>query len=96
MDSVPLYQIRGFTLLGFRDMAAFLDYLYLGKNLKTGTLVAINAEKVLTAESQPAIRQLIEEAEFKYADGISIVRSVRKNIRRRKSPALPVPICGKD
>ncbi|WP_241199885.1 lipopolysaccharide N-acetylmannosaminouronosyltransferase [Erwinia billingiae] len=59
-------------------MAAFLDYLYLGKNLKTGTLVAINAEKVLTAESQPAIRQLIDEAEFKYADGISIVRSVRK------------------
>ena len=46
MDSVPLYQIRGFTLLGFRDMAQFLDYLYLGKNLKTGTLVAINAEKV--------------------------------------------------
>lgn len=78
MDSVPLYQIRGFTLLGFRDMAAFLDYLYLGKNLKTGTLVAINAEKVLTAESQPALRQLIDEAEFKYADGISIVRSVRK------------------
>ncbi|MGB9096677.1 lipopolysaccharide N-acetylmannosaminouronosyltransferase [Erwinia sp.] len=78
MDSVPQYQIRGFKLLGFRDMAGFLDYLYLDNTLKSGTLVAINAEKVLTAESQPEIRQLIDEAEFKYADGISIVRSVRK------------------
>lgn len=78
MDSVPHYQIRGFKLLGFRDMAGFLDYLYLGKRLKTGTLVAINAEKVLTAESQPEIRQLIDAAEYKYADGISIVRSIRK------------------
>ncbi|WP_067709717.1 lipopolysaccharide N-acetylmannosaminouronosyltransferase [Erwinia sp. ErVv1] len=77
-SSVPHYQIRGFSLLGFRDMAGFLDYLYQGSTLKTGTLVAINAEKVLTAESQPMVRELIEAAEYKYADGISIVRSVRK------------------
>lgn len=77
-SSVPKYQIRGFTLLGFRDMAGFLDYLYFGNTLKSGTLVAINAEKVLTAESQPEIHQLIDEAEYKYPDGISIVRSIRK------------------
>lgn len=77
-SSVPQYQIRGFTLLGFRDMAGFLDYLYFGNTLKSGTLVAINAEKVLTAESQPEIHQLIDEAEYKYPDGISIVRSIRK------------------
>lgn len=78
VEPVPQYQIRGFTLLGFRDMAAFLNYLYQGSTLRTGTLVAINAEKVLSAESQPKIRKLIDEAEYKYADGISIVRSVRK------------------
>lgn len=77
-SSVPQYQIRGFTLLGFRDMAGFLDYLYFGNTLKSGTLVAINAEKVLTAESQPEIHQLIDQAEYKYPDGISIVRSIRK------------------
>jgi UDP-N-acetyl-D-mannosaminouronate:lipid I N-acetyl-D-mannosaminouronosyltransferase len=81
-SSVPLYQIRGFTLLGFRDMPAFLDYLYQGQTLKTGTLVAINAEKVLTAESQPEIHQLISEAEYRYPDGISIVRSIRKKYPR--------------
>jgi len=74
----PQYLIRGIRLLGFRDMAEFLDYLWQGEKLKSGTLIAINAEKVLTAESQPEIHRLIDEAEYKYADGISIVRSVRK------------------
>lgn len=46
--------------------------------MKTGILVAINAEKVLTAEHQPEIHQLIDRAEYKYPDGISIVRSIRK------------------
>ncbi|WP_158784326.1 lipopolysaccharide N-acetylmannosaminouronosyltransferase [Pantoea sp. BAV 3049] len=77
-SSVPLYQIRGFTLLGFSDMAGMLDYLCQQGTFKTGTLVAINAEKVLTAESQPEIHQLIDAAEYKYPDGISIVRSIRK------------------
>jgi len=75
---VPQYQIRGFTLLGFGDMTEMLDYLYQSDRLKTGTLVAINAEKVLMAESQPELRLLIDAAEYKYPDGISIVRSIRK------------------
>lgn len=87
MDSAftpPPYPIRGITLLGFRDMAEFLDYLWLDGKLKSGTLVAINAEKVLTAESQPEIHRLIDEAEYKYADGISLVRSIRKKYPQAK------------
>lgn len=81
MDStspVPRYQIRSLTLLGFSDMAGMLDYLCQQGRFKTGTLIAVNAEKVLTAESQPEIHQLIDAAEYKYPDGISIVRSIRK------------------
>lgn len=78
MTSIPKYSIRGFDIWGFRDMAQFLDHLYEGGQLKTGALVAINAEKVLTAEQDPALRALIEAAEYKYADGISIVRSIRR------------------
>ena len=55
-----------------------LDYLYAGGTLKQGTLVAINAEKILTLEDNPEVRALINAAEFKYADGISVVRSIRK------------------
>lgn len=77
-DGVPHYQIRGLTLWGFRDRAAFIDYLFNGGRLKTGTLVAINAEKVLSAERDFALKQLLDEAEYKYADGISIIRSIRR------------------
>lgn len=74
----PSYNIRGLNLLGWRDMQHALDYLYAGGNLRQGTLVAINAEKILTAEDDEQIRGLITAAEYKYADGISVVRSIRK------------------
>lgn len=76
--AAPLYTVRGLQLIGWRDMQHALDYLYAGGEMKQGTLVAINAEKVLTAEDNADVRTLIEAAEFKYADGISVVRSIRK------------------
>lgn len=59
-------------------MSHALNYLFADGQLKQGTLVAINAEKLLTAEDNPEVRALIAAAEFKYADGISVVRSIRK------------------
>lgn len=76
--SAPLYALRGLKLIGWRNMQHALNYLYADGHLKQGTLVAINAEKMLTAEDDAEVRALIDAAEFKYADGISVVRSVRK------------------
>lgn len=76
--SAPLYLLRGLQLIGWRDMPHALDYLFADGVLREGTLVAINAEKMLAAEDNPEVRALIEAAEFKYADGISVVRSLRK------------------
>jgi UDP-N-acetyl-D-mannosaminouronate:lipid I N-acetyl-D-mannosaminouronosyltransferase len=76
--AAPLYAVRGLQLIGWRDMAHALDYLYADGQMRQGTLVAINAEKVLTAEDNAEVRTLIDAAEFKYADGISVVRSIRK------------------
>lgn len=76
--SAPQYDLRGLKLIGWRDMQHALDYLCADGQIKSGTLVAINAEKMLTIEDNVEVRQLIEAAEFKYADGISVVRSVRK------------------
>lgn len=87
--TVPQYQIRGITLSGFSDMAQFVDYLNQQGELKTGTLVAINAEKVLTAEADAAVYQLINAAEYKYADGISIVRSIRKKYPQAQVSRIP-------
>lgn len=77
-SSLPMYRIRGIPLHGFRDMADAVAYLFADGTVKTGTLVAINAEKVLTAEQDKALWDLIAEAEYKYADGISIVRAIRR------------------
>ncbi|EFZ95630.1 putative UDP-N-acetyl-D-mannosaminuronic acid transferase [Salmonella enterica subsp. enterica serovar Montevideo str. 556152] len=82
--AAPLYSLRGLPLIGWRDMSHALNYLFADGQLKQGTLVAINAEKLLTAEDNPEVRALIAAAEFKYADGISVVRSIVKNFRRRR------------
>lgn len=76
--AAPLYSIRGLQLIGWRNMQHALDYLFAGNTVRQGTLIAINAEKVLIAEEAPDVRALIDDAEFKYADGISVVRAIRK------------------
>ena len=83
--TIPKYTIRGHDIWGFRDMAHFLDYLFAEGSVKTGTLVAINAEKILTAENDQALNTLLGQSEYLYADGISIVRAIR-----RKYPAAEV------
>jgi len=76
--AAPLYDLRGLKLIGWRDMQHALDYLCTDGDIKRGTLVAINAEKMLTLEDDAEVRALIDAAEYKYADGISVVRSLRK------------------
>ncbi|MFD0708694.1 lipopolysaccharide N-acetylmannosaminouronosyltransferase [Photorhabdus akhurstii] len=78
LNNIPKYSIRGLNIWGFRDMAHFLDHIFQCGQVKTGTLVAINAEKVLTAEEDQALSTLLSDAEYLYADGISIVRAIRR------------------
>nr|WP_318384915.1 lipopolysaccharide N-acetylmannosaminouronosyltransferase [uncultured Enterobacter sp.] len=80
----PVYSLRGLNLIGWRNMQHALDYLYADGVMKQGTLVAINAEKMLAVENDAQVRGLIEAAEFKYADGISVVRSIRKKFPQAK------------
>lgn len=88
----PRYSLRGVDLHAFNDMASFLRFLLPEGEPRCGTLVAMNAEKMLTLEEDAQLRALIAEAEFKYPDGISIVRSLRK-----KYPQLQVKrIAGAD
>ena len=48
--SAPLYLLRGLQLIGWRNMQHALDYLYADGTIRQGTLVAINAEKMLAVE----------------------------------------------
>lgn len=79
---IPQYNVRGFEIWGFRDMAQALDHLLSRGSVKTGMLVAMNAEKLLKAEDNAALRELINEAPYLYADGISMVRAIRRKYPR--------------
>lgn len=78
LPDTPQYSIRGVALYGFDSMASFVDFLMPEEGVRSGTLVAINAEKMLTAEHDERLRTLLQQAEFNYPDGISIVRSIHK------------------
>lgn len=83
--STPKYTIRDIELWGFSGIDQFCDFLLADEGVKTGTLVAINAEKVLASERDAQLRGLIKEADYKYADGVSIEASIH-----RKYPAARV------
>lgn len=86
---IPKYSIRDIELCGFRNMEQFCDFLLNADSVKMGTLVAINAEKVLANERDAQLRNLIREADYKYADGVSIVASIRRKYPDAKVERVP-------
>lgn len=70
--------IRNIELIAAKNKKSFVDELITKDSLQYGKLIAINAEKVITAEQQPEIMAIIQDAEYKYADGISISKSIQK------------------
>lgn len=77
--------IRGLNLLAVTNQQALLDFLISEQCCRAGKLIAINAEKVILSEKQDKLRALLDDAEFKYADGISIVKSIRKKYPHYKN-----------
>lgn len=75
MDKVV---IRDIELLAAENQQALLDFLVDTQGVKAGKLVAINAEKVILNEENPVLQQVLNGAEYKYADGISVVYSIHK------------------
>lgn len=70
--------IRGIRLQAVKNQEIFANFLMNEQSIQQGRLIAINAEKVINAEKNPQLHQVIADAEFNYADGISIVQSVKK------------------
>ncbi|MFA9488116.1 MULTISPECIES: lipopolysaccharide N-acetylmannosaminouronosyltransferase [unclassified Mannheimia] len=70
--------IRGIELQAVKNLEIFANLLMNEQGIQQGRLIAINAEKVINAEKNPQLRQVIDESEFNYVDGISIVQSIKK------------------
>ena len=59
--SAPQYALRGLQLIGWRDMQHALNYLFADGELRQGTLVAINAEKMLARLKKAGFTGFIAE-----------------------------------
>lgn len=67
----------------FTDMAQLLAFILRADgSVFHGSAIAINPEKILTAMENPAILEVIQQADIRYADGIGVVKVMRKRLRR--------------
>lgn len=76
--------VRGIEIVASPNQAAFVDFLMNETGVRQGVMVAINAEKIILADEDLAIAELIAQADYKYADGISVVHAVRQKDPSRK------------
>lgn len=74
MDSVKVAELDILAAQNGDELAAFLIN---PTARKTGMLVAVNAEKVVLAKETPELAGLLQSATYKYADGISIVWTIK-------------------
>ncbi|GAB3249835.1 WecB/TagA/CpsF family glycosyltransferase [Kineosporia babensis] len=72
------YEIRGLSISNYRDQSVLLDDVFGADGVATGTMVAMNAEKIVIAETDIDLRDSIEKADYRYADGVSVVLAVRR------------------
>lgn len=74
MDSI---KVAGLDILAAKNGDELAAFLISPTARKTGMLVAINAEKVVLAKENPELAGLLQSATYKYADGISIVCTIK-------------------
>ncbi|MDZ7901610.1 MAG: WecB/TagA/CpsF family glycosyltransferase [Rheinheimera sp.] len=55
-----------------------------------GSAIAINPEKVMKAQQDPDLRQMLNNAELRYADGMGVVKVMQKKLGK---PVQRVPGC---
>lgn len=70
--------IRNIEILPMPNREVFVDFLMNKEPIRTGVMVAINAEKMILAEENDQVAKTLFMADYRYADGISIVKSIQK------------------
>ncbi len=75
MDKVNICQLE---ILTAKNQQELISFLLNDGQIKSGKLIAINAEKVVLSKENPELFSLLSQAEYKYADGISIICSIKK------------------
>lgn len=75
VDKVNICQLE---ILTAKNQQELISFLLNNGQIRVGKLIAMNAEKVVLSKENPELFGLLSQAEYKYADGISIVCSIKK------------------
>nr|WP_200897583.1 WecB/TagA/CpsF family glycosyltransferase [Arsukibacterium ikkense] len=76
-------QIGVVNVAVFKDMNALLQYIVPAEGpVFAGSAIAINPEKVLSAANNSQLRDVIAAADIRYADGIGVVKAIRRRLGR--------------
>ena len=71
--------LDGLSISAHSSLQDAADSLWVGDQLQTGKLVAMNAEKVLKVREDRTLKSILQSNSLLYADGISMVWYLRKN-----------------
>jgi UDP-N-acetyl-D-mannosaminouronate:lipid I N-acetyl-D-mannosaminouronosyltransferase len=83
--------VGGVEVMAFESMQQLANYIVREDgSVFAGAAVAINPEKVMKARQDPAIKTMLNSAELRYADGMGVVKVMRKKLGK---PVQRVPGC---
>ncbi|WP_215398063.1 WecB/TagA/CpsF family glycosyltransferase [Rheinheimera oceanensis] len=82
-QQIPQVKVGPVQVSSFADMQQLLEFIVREDgSVYAGSAIAINPEKVLTAMRNPQIEAVISGADIRYADGIGVVKVMRKRLKK--------------
>ncbi|HCU66826.1 MAG TPA: lipopolysaccharide N-acetylmannosaminouronosyltransferase [Rheinheimera sp.] len=83
--------VGGIKVMAFASMAQLVNFIIRDDgSVFAGAAIAINPEKVMKAQQDPALMQILNNAELRYADGMGVVKVMQKKLQK---PVERVPGC---
>ena len=84
LTQIPNVSIGPVKVSAFVDMQQLLEFIVQDDgHTFAGSAIAINPEKVLTAMRDPKLSKVIGAADIRYADGIGVVKVMRKRLKKK-------------
>lgn len=86
-----LVNVGGIDVMAFSSMQQLVEYIIPDNGpVFAGSAIAINPEKVMKAQQDPELKQMLNSAELRYADGMGVVKVMKKKLGK---PVQRVPGC---
>jgi UDP-N-acetyl-D-mannosaminouronate:lipid I N-acetyl-D-mannosaminouronosyltransferase len=83
MQQPEVVNVGGVDVMAFASMAQLVEFIvHDDGSVFAGSAIAINPEKVMKAREDAALKTMLNQAELRYADGMGVVKVMRKKLGR--------------